>query len=210
MAQVITMSALKRERAGKGAARATRREGRVPCVIYGNKQDPVLISIDPAELMRHLRKHGFFSHIFELALDGDKQRVLARDVQFHPVTDRPLHVDFMRFGADTKVHVDVEVAFINDLAAPGLKKGGVLNVVNHTIELICSPENIPEQIVVDLTGKEIGHTIHLSNLTLPANVEAAGEAGLTIATIVAPLTGVVEEGAGAAEGAAAPAEGEAA
>lgn len=193
MSKAIVLGAEVRERAGKGAARATRRAGRMPGVIYGNKLEPVMISLDPSELMRHLREHGFFSRVFEIEAGGTKHRVLARDVQFHPVTDRPIHIDFMRFGADTRVHVDVEVMFQNEAACPGLKKGGVLNIVHHAIELICSPEDIPSFLTVDLTGKEIGASFHLSDIALPGNVKAATEENLTVASIVAPLLVMPEE-----------------
>ncbi len=200
MAQTTTFGAERRERAGKGAARATRRAGRIPAVIYGNKQDPVLISLEPIELLHRLREHGFFSRVFEIRFDGTSERALARDVQFHPVTDRPLHVDFMRFSADTKVTVEVEVVFENDTASPGLKKGGVLNIVAHGIELICSPESIPQFITVDLTGKEIGDSVHLSDLDLPGDVKPVTDDDITVCTIAAPTKAAEEAGAEAAEG----------
>ena len=140
MAQVTTMAAQVRERAGKGPARATRRAGRVPAVIYGNKMDSVLISLDPVDLAHQLTGPGFFSRVFDVKVDGETHRVLARDLQTDPVTDRPLHVDFMRFSAATRINVDVQVLFTNEEDSPGLKRGGVLNVVRHAVEMICAPD----------------------------------------------------------------------
>src|SRR3546814_6904947 len=162
MSEVISLEALPRARAGKGAARQTRRDGRVPGVIYGNKQDPVMISLDPKNLVRLLHKSGFYATLFDVQLDGAKHRVLARDVQFDPVSDKPLHVDFLRVASDTKVHVEVPVVFRNELASPGLKRGGVLNIVRHEIELICAADSIPHELVFDLTGLDIGDSIHIS------------------------------------------------
>ena len=187
MADIIKLAAEIRERAGKGAARATRREGRVPAVIYGNKFDPIMISIDPIELRREMVQPGFFGRVLEIAVGKDKHQVLARDVQFHPVTDRPLHVDFLRFSADTRVNVDVEVVFINEEASPGIKRGGVLNVVRREVELVCSPASIPNQLVADLTGLEIGDSLHISAIALPEGVEPTiTDRDFTVATIAAP------------------------
>ena len=171
MAQASTMGVELRERAGKGAARATRNSGRVPAVIYGNKKDPVMISLDPVELTQQLKGPGFFSRVFELDAAGEAHRVLARDLQLHPVTDRPMHVDFMRFGPKTRLNIDVDVVFINEEESPGLKGGGVLNIVRHTIELKCSPDHIPESLTIDLTGLEVGDSVHASSLDLPGDVE---------------------------------------
>jgi len=194
MSDVQPISAKMRERAGKGAARATRREGRIPAVIYGNKLDPVMISLDPIEMLRHLRG-AFYTHVYEIDIDGvGKERVLARDVQTDPVTDKELHIDFMRFSKSTRVNVEVECQFINEEECPGLSQGGVLNVVRYTIELVCSPASIPEAIVIDLTGLEIGDSIHISNVTLPDDVEPViDDRDFTIATIAAPTLAVEEE-----------------
>ncbi len=211
MANVTTFSAELRERAGKGAARATRRGGRVPAVIYGDKQKSVMISLDPGDLMQQLRGPGFFSHVFEISVNGDKHRVLARDLQLHPVSERPLHVDFMRFGADTKVNVDVQVIFENEEESPGLKRGGVLNVVRHAIEFVCPADRIPESITVDLTGLEIGDSVHISDISLPDDAEPTiSDRDFTVATIAAPsvLKTPEEEAAEAAEAEALLLEGE--
>jgi large subunit ribosomal protein L25 len=201
------MPAERRERAGKGAARATRRAGRIPGVIYGNKQEPVLISIEPRHLQRELQKAGFFATLFDLELDGQRHRVLARDVQFDPVTDRPLHIDFLRVAADTKVNVEVPVVFINEELSPGLKRGGVLNVVRHEIELICAADQIPTSITVDLQGLEIGDTVHISTVKLPEGVTPAiTDRDFTVASIAAPTVAPVEAETAETEGEAAGAE----
>jgi large subunit ribosomal protein L25 len=213
MVETTTMTAAPRPRAGKGAARQTRRQGRVPGVIYGDKTEPLLVSVDPVELTAEMGRPGFFSRIVEVALDGQSLRVLPREVQRDPVTGRPVHVDFMRFGKDTRLRVDVRVVFANQDKAPGLKRGGVLNVVSHTIPLISAPDAIPESVVADLDGLDIGHSVHVSQMKLPPNVKlAVTGVDLTVATIAAPsiLVEVEEKPAEAAEGEAAPAEGEAA
>lgn len=194
MAEAIAIAAQPRERAGKGAARATRRAGKVPAVIYGNNIDPEMISLDPLELNRELHRTGFFSRIFEVDVAGKKVRVLARDVQFHPVSDRPLHVDFMRFGANTRLHVDVNVVFVNEDKCPGLKRGGVLNIVRHTVELVCKADSIPESLVANLEGLDIGDGIHISHISLPEGVRPAiADRDFTVATIAAPTVAVAED-----------------
>jgi large subunit ribosomal protein L25 len=186
MAESPQLSIELRERAGKGAARSTRRAGRVPGVIYGAKEEPVLISLDPRELTRELHKVGFFATLFNLKLDGSSHRVLPRDVQFDPVTDKPLHVDFMRVTGDSKVVVQVPVEFINEAKSPGLKRGGVLNIVRHEIELRCAVDAIPRTIVIDLEGLDIGDSIHISHVKLPDNVRPTIERDFTVASVAAP------------------------
>jgi len=187
MADVIKLAVDARERAGKGAARTTRREGRIPAVIYGNKQDPVLISLEPIELDRHIRGSGFFSNIYDLEVGGNTHRALARDLQLDPVTDRPLHVDFMRFSKKTRLVMEISVNFINEDECQGLRRGGVLNIVRHSIEMRCSPESIPEGIEVDLQGYDVGDSIHISAVTLPDDVELTiTDRDFTVATIAAP------------------------
>ncbi len=201
MAQVTPMTAQVRERAGKGPARATRRAGRVPAIIYGNKLDSVLISLDPVDLAHQLTGPGFFSRVFDVKVNGETHRVLARDLQTDPVTDRPLHVDFMRFSAATRINVDVQVLFKNEEESPGLKRGGVLNVVRHAVEMICAPDSIPESITVDLTGLDIGDSVHISDISLPDDVQLTiADRDFTVATVVAPsaLKTVEEEEAEAA------------
>ena len=187
MAEATTIAVQPRQQAGKGAARAVRRGGRVPGIIYGTKIEPVLITVDPTDLVVEMKQPGFFARVFELEMDDETHRVLARDVQFHPVNDRPMHVDFMRFSADTKLNIDVEVIFENEELSPGIKRGGVLNVVRHTIEMICSAENIPPFITVDLTGLDIGDSVHISQVDIPDDaVPTITDRDFTIATIAAP------------------------
>ncbi len=200
MSEIQTMPAKTRERAGKGPARAARRAGLVPGVIYGAKKDPTMITLDPRDLIRGLRTGGFMATVYELDVAGRKERVLPRDVQFDPVTDRPLHVDFLRVSSATLVTVDVPVHFLNEEESPGLKRGGLLNIVRHEIEMHCRADAIPSHIEVDLTGLDIGDSVHISMITLPAGVEPTiTDRDFTVATIAAP-TVVQEEEAEAAEG----------
>lgn len=198
-----------REKTGKGASRALRREGRVPAVLYGGNDAPVHFSLDPIQLDKELHQIGFLSKIFEIPLDKKKEKALARIVQFHPVTDRPIHVDFLRVSKDKKITVSVPLHFINEDKSPGIKKGGVLNVLFHNLELMCDIDHIPSEIEIDLTGLEIHHTIHLTDIKLPGGVVPAhAERDNSIANIVAPtVMKKTEEEEGAAPEAAA-AEGE--
>ena len=189
MAQMTALAAEVREGTGTGVARQIRRAGRIPCIIYGNKEDSVLISIDPLDLQKQLRGPGFFARVFEIEVGGKKHRVLARDLQVDPVTDRPIHVDFMRFSATTRLNINVQVVFDNHEESPGLKRGGVLNVVRHTVEMRCNPDNIPESIMVDLTGMDIGDSIHIGAIELPEDAELIiADRDFTIATIAAPIS----------------------
>jgi large subunit ribosomal protein L25 len=209
MSEVHTSTANKRDRAGKGAARATRREGHVPGVIYGNKQSPVLIALDPREIDREIHKKGFYTTLFDLKVGGDAHRVLARDIQFDPVTDRVVHADFMRVTNTTRVRVHVPVAFTNEGLSPGIKRGGVLNVVRHRIAMYVPAEAIPEFVEVDLTGLDIGDSVHISAIPLPEGVTPTiRDRDFTVATIAgaASVLPEVEEGAAAAEGEAAEGE----
>ena len=192
MTNVTAFAAQIRDRAGKGAARATRREGRVPGVIYGDNQDPVLISLDPIELMKQINVTGFFARVYEVDVAGEKYRVLARDLQLDPVSEQPIHIDLMRFSAATRVNVEIQVNFENEDKCPGLRMGGVLNVVRFMIELRCRPDNIPETLIADLSGLEIGDSLHISAIELPEDVELTiTDRDFTVATIAAPT--VMEE-----------------
>ncbi len=186
MSETLTLSAETRDRAGKGASRALRREGRTPAVIYGGNEAPVAIHLEEKALNKALGTGHFFNSVVELTVDGQTLRTLPKDVAFHPVSDRPLHADFFRISKDSVVHVDVPVVFINEEKSPGLKKGGILNVVRHELEMICSPDSIPDDIIVDVSGYEVGDSIHISAVTLPAGVKPAIDRDFTIATIVAP------------------------
>jgi len=207
MSDIISIAADKRERVGKGGAREIRRTGRVPAIIYGAEKEPTPVSLDGKELHKEMRGGGFFSNVYEINVGGEKHKVLARDLQRHPVSGAPLHVDFMRFSASTRVQVDVAIVFENEESAPGLKQGGVLNIVSHTVPLICSPGDIPQNLTVDLTGLEIGDVIHIASLTIPASAELdVSDPEATIATIAAPTVATAEEeeeDAEAAEAAAA-------
>jgi large subunit ribosomal protein L25 len=187
MSEQLTLSAELRERAGKGASRAIRRDGRVPAVIYGNKQEPLSIHVEEKALMKMLNTGHFMNSVVMIDVDGGKNRTLPKDVQFHPVTDRPLHVDFFRISAHSKVTVAVPIRFVNDEAAPGIKRGGVLNAVRHELELVCDASSIPDEIVIDLTGLEIGDALHISQVELPKGTSSAiDDRDFTIATVVAP------------------------
>ena len=187
MSEALTLPAETRERAGKGASRALRREGRVPAVIYGGKEDPVTIHVEAKELGRQLGLGHFMNSIVMIDVGGKSVRTLPKDVAFDPVSERALHVDFLRLAKDAKIEVAVPVVFTNEEASPGLKKGGVLNVVRHELELVCESDRIPDQIEIDVTGLEVGDSIHISSVTLPGGSESAiTDRDFTIATIVAP------------------------
>ena len=193
MADIISLAAEPRERAGKGAARATRRAGRIPAVIYGNKETPSMVSIHPIDLMHQIRGGGFFSKVYEIEADGKKHRVLPRDIQLHPVTDQPIHVDFMRFSKTTRLVVEEE--------CPGLRQGGVLNIVRHAIEMRASPDSIPESVEIDLSGYNVGDSVHISSATLPGDVELTlTDRDFTVAKIAAPSVNIEIDETGAEEG----------
>jgi len=196
MSETIQMSATKRDRAGKGSARAARRSGLIPAVIYGGKTAPETININDNSFRKLMSQPGIMSHVIALDVEGKTTNVLPRDIQFHPVTDAPLHVDFLRITASSTVMVMVPVVFTNEDASPGLKGGGVLNIVRHEIEMSCSATSIPESLTVDLTGTEIGDSVHISAVSLPEeNTQPTiTDRDFTIATIAAPTVEVeVEE-----------------
>ncbi|MEO1920692.1 MAG: 50S ribosomal protein L25/general stress protein Ctc [Sphingomonadaceae bacterium] len=187
MSDALTLPAETRERAGKGASRALRRDGRVPAVIYGGKEEPTPIHVEAKELVRLLDTGHFMNSIVEIEVGGKKMKTLPKDVSLHPVTDRPVHADFFRLAKGAKVEVQVPVVFVNEAASPGLKKGGVLNIVRHELELVCDAEKIPSEIEIDVEGKEVGDSIHISEVTLPEGSESAiTDRDFTIATLVAP------------------------
>lgn len=211
MREVISIAAEARARAGKGTARATRLQQRVPAVIYGDKQDPVMISVDQKELLKEYMKGGFMNRLFDINLGGKAHRVLPRDIQVHPVTDRPMHVDFMRVSATSRIRIFVPVHFTDAETSPGIKKGGVLNVVRHEIEFYCSPDSIPEGITISLANQDIATSIHISSVQLPDGVRPViNNRDFTIATIAAPTkddTPAAAAAAAPAAAAAAPAAG---
>jgi large subunit ribosomal protein L25 len=207
MATVKELKATTRPAGGKGAARAVRRAGRVPGVIYGNNQPPQPISVDDIELRLRIQAGRFLTTIYDIELDGKKHRVIPRDFHLDPVRDFPLHVDFMRLGEGATIRVSVPLHIQNAESAPGVKRGGTVNVVTHTIELECSVDNIPQYIEADVSSLEISHSLHLSDVKLPAGVKSLSREDVTLVTIVPP-SGYAEEvkaaAAAAAGGAAAP------
>ena len=195
MSDTLTLPAETRDRAGKGASRALRRSGRVPAVVYGGNEEPLTVHVEEKELVRQLGTGHFFNSIVEVEIGGKKVRTLPKDVAFHPVSDRPLHVDFLRVSKDAKVHVNVPVVFANEEKSPGLKRGGVLNIVRHELDLICAAGSIPDDVVIDVTGFDVGDSIHISHVKLPSGVESGiTDRDFTIATIVAPSGLKSEEG----------------
>ncbi len=187
MSDQLTLSAEARERAGKGASRALRREGRVPAVIYGGKEEPTPIHVEERALVKLLGTGHFFNSLVQVEVGNDKSRTIPKDVAFDPVSDRPIHVDFLRLARGAKITVEVPVHFINEEASPGLKRGGVLNIVRHELELVCEADKIPEGIEIRLDGLEVGDSIHISAVDLPEGSESAiTDRDFTIATVVAP------------------------
>ncbi len=190
------LKAQARSGVGKGAARALRREGLIPAVIYGDKKPPLPIAISYNEAMKSIYAGGFLSHVITLDVGGEKHRVIPRDYQLDVVKDKALHVDFLRIGKGSKINVQVPVHFVNELESPGIKRGGVLNIVHHTLDLTVDADNIPEQIIIDLTGLDVGQSVHISSIKLPAGAsDHSHETDLTIATIVAPSGLRAEEAA---------------
>ncbi len=187
MADILSIAAQKRDRAGKGNARSLRGEGRVPAVIYGEKKDPESISVAINDITKLYNTGRILSTLLDVDIDGKKHRVIARDVQLHPVRDTILHADFLRLGKGAKIAVEVPVRFLNEETCPGLKSGGVLNVVRYTVELNCPADNIPEDIELDLIEASMGDSLHISEVTLPDGCEPViSDRDFTIATIAAP------------------------
>lgn len=205
MANFVTIEAEARTRAGKGAARATRRAGKVPAVIYGARQAPTLIALDPRVVLREVQQSGWRSRLFEIKVNGDAARALIRDVQYHPVTEAPEHVDFQRLAPGETIRVAVAVHFDNEGISPGLKRGGVLNVVRHAVEVYCDPENIPERFNADLGGLDFNDNVRWHDLTGTEGARPViTDRDFVIAT-VAPPTKMAEVAAEATPAAAAPA-----
>jgi large subunit ribosomal protein L25 len=210
MATVKELKATTRPKSGKGAARAERRAGRVPGVIYGDNQPPVTISVDDAELRQRILAGRFLTTIYDIDLEGKKHRVIPRDFHLDAVRDFPIHVDFMRLGEGATIRVSVPLRVVNGDASPGVKRGGTINIVTHTIDIECSVENIPPYIEADASALEISYSLHLSDIKLPAGVKSLSREDATLVTIVPP-SGYAEEmkaaAAAAAGGAAAPVAG---
>lgn len=207
MAHTYELQASKRDRVGKGSARALRREGKIPAVIYGDKQPPLSIAIDTKETFFKLHGGGFLTHLATIKLDGADLVVLPRDYQLDPVTDMLTHVDFIRVTETTKVKVEVPVHFHNQEASPGIGRGGSLNIATHDIELLVSASAIPEHVDADLTGLDIGDAIHVSQIKLPAGATLVDHDDFVVASIAGMIAETEEVAAAPAEGeeAAAPA-----
>ncbi|SIO62171.1 LSU ribosomal protein L25P [Bradyrhizobium erythrophlei] len=205
MATVKELKATARPKSGKGAARAERRAGRVPGVIYGDNQPPVTISVEDAELRQRILAGRFLTTIYDIDLEGKKHRVIPRDFHLDPVRDFPIHVDFMRLGEGATIRVSVPLRVMNGDASPGVKRGGTINVVTHTIDIECSVESIPPYIEADAGTLEISHSLHLSDIKLPAGVKSLSREDATLVTIVPPSGYAEEMKAAAAAAAAGPA-----
>jgi large subunit ribosomal protein L25 len=201
MASVKEMKATVRERAGKGGARAARRDGKVPGTIYGDNKEPVNVSLDYLELRAKIFAGHFLTTIYDLDIDGKKHRVIPRDYQLDPVKDFPIHVDFMRLGVGATIRVSIPVHVRNAETSPGVKRGGAVNIVTHSIDVRCPADAIPEAIDVDISALDINSSIHLSDIQLPANVRPMISRDATLVTIVPP-SGLIEEQRQAAEAAA--------
>ena len=194
MSDITTLSASERDRVGKGSARAARRAGMVPAVIYGDKKAPVGIELEARIIRKTVHEPGIFSRLLDIDVNGKTTRVITKDIQFHPVTDNILHLDFLRVSATSNVEVSVAVEFINEATCPGLKIGGVLNVVRHEVELSCPPSSIPEKITIDLGDVKIGDSIHISSIELPEGVTPTiTDRDFTVATMQSPGGGVKNE-----------------
>jgi large subunit ribosomal protein L25 len=205
--EAYELKAEAREQVGKGSARAVRRDGKVPAVIYGDKQPPLAIALSYKEVYYKIHGGGFLTTVATIDVGGKKIQVLPKDYQLDPVSDNPVHVDFLRVGKDTEVNVEVPVHFINEDKSPGIKRGGTLNIVRHEIEFHCPVNSIPEFIEVDLAGTDIGDSIHISAITLPAGVRPIiQDRDFTIATIAGHGGAQEDAGESAADAASAPAE----
>jgi large subunit ribosomal protein L25 len=202
MATVNELSATARPKAGKGAARAVRREGRVPGVIYGDNKEPLAIALDFKELKLKIYAGHFLTTVLTVDVDGTKHRVIPRDFQLDPIMDNPIHVDFLRLGEGAKVRVRVPIHVTNAEGAPGIKRGGTVNIVTHNIAVLVPADAIPQNFEVDLTGLDINYSRHLSDVKLPPNVKVLEQGDITLVTIVPP-SGYAEEMKQAAEAAAA-------
>ena len=201
MSEQLMLPAEARERAGKGASRSLRRDGRVPAVVYGEKKEPLSIHVEEKLLTKMLHTGHFMNSVVMIDVGGKATRTLPKAVDFHPVSSRPIHVDFLRIGEHAQVNVNVPVRFDNEEESPGLKRGGVLNIVVHDLALVCDAAEIPNEIHIDLTGLEIGDTIHISEVKLPKGSKPANEdEDFTVATIVAPSAMKAEEEEAAPEG----------
>lgn len=192
MVDIVEFQAEARNAVGTGAARATRRAGRIPAVIYGDRKDPMTISVDARSFQLVANSAGFFATLLDIKVDQDTIKVLPRDMQLDPVTDVPIHVDFLRVSATTEITVAVPMEFLDEEESEGLKRGGVLNVVRFEVDIICTADKLPNSLSVSLAGLDIGDGVHISDVKLPEGVRAAiDDRDFTIATIAAPT--IMEE-----------------
>ncbi len=194
MSDKVLFKVQKRELSGKGAARATRRNGLVPAVIYGNKQEPELIAITPKELIKQMQTKGFKTRQFELEIEGTgkKELALCQAIQYDKVKDTPIHVDFLRIDLNKEIHVEIPFTFLNEESCKGVKQGGVLNIVSRTVEVICKPADIIDTIEVDVKELNASESIHSDSITLPKGLKFADHEVFTIATISAAVSEVTE------------------
>lgn len=200
MSEAYELKAEAREQVGKGSARAVRREGKIPAVIYGGKEPPLAIALSYKDIYYKIHGGGFLTTLATIDVGGKKVQVLPKDYELDPVKDTPLHVDFLRVSKNTVVHVEIPVHFLNEEASPGIKRGGVLNIVRHSIEFSCPANAIPDSVEVDLTGLNIGDVVHFSAIKVPAGIEPTiDDRDFTVATIAAPAVLTAEEEAGTVE-----------
>jgi large subunit ribosomal protein L25 len=200
MAEMVELKASNREGTGKAANRVIRKEGRVPGIVYGDNQEPQNVTVGYKEVFKQVQTGHFLSTVYMLDIDGKKTRVIPKDVQLHPVRDFPVHVDFLRISKTSRVEVEVTVNFVGEAESPGLKRGGVLNIVRHTVELSCPADSIPDSVEVNLAGLDIGDSVHISSVTLPKNVvPTIADRDFTIATIVGSSAMKPEDAEGAGE-----------
>ncbi|MBY5866098.1 50S ribosomal protein L25/general stress protein Ctc [Rhizobium leguminosarum] len=193
--ETYELKAEARERVGKGSARELRRNGLIPAVIYGDKQAPITIALNTNEVTKRIHAGSFMTTVATIDVDGKKHKVLPKDYQLDPVRDFTMHVDFLRVSGNTQVTVEIPVHFINEEKSPGLKVGGVLNIVRHEVEVHCPADAIPEFFNIDLSGKKIGDSIHIAEVTLPKGATPVIDRDFTIATIIAPAAGIDESAA---------------
>jgi len=199
------LNATKRNKAGKGASRANRRAGLIPAVIYGDRKPPVMIALEEKVLVAEMAKKGLWTRQYEISADGENFHVLCQDIQKHPVSSRPIHADFLRISKNSVLTLDIPLEFVGEATAPGIKKGGVLNIVHRTVEIKCTPDNIPESFVIDLSSAEIGDSFLASSIKLPNGVKLTETEDFTVATIVTPTQEEEEAPTAPAADAAAPA-----
>ncbi len=200
--KIAQLNAVKREKAGKGASRAKRREGFVPAVIYGDKKEPLMIALEEKVVVAEMGRKGLWTRQFDVVVDGDHNHVLCQDIQKHPVSSRPMHVDFLRIAKDAELTLDIPLQFINEAIAPGIKLGGLLNIVHRTLEAKCTPDNIPEAFVVDLSKAELNSSITAFSIEMPKGVKLTATEDFTVATIVSAQMAETAEDKDAAAAAA--------